>query len=134
MTDFAELLGKTLTAIDRDEDSDGNDRLTFTAADGRRFHQYHAQDCCEGVSIEEIIGDLADLIGSPILLAEEVSHSGGDGDNADWPVEIARPEYEPESYTWTFYKLGTIKGSVTIRWYGSSNGYYSEGVYFTEAA
>jgi hypothetical protein len=111
-------------------------RLTFITTDDREFVMVHSQDCCEHVSIEDIAGDLQDLIGSPILLAEEVVSNEPDVE------ERARRErlraegehyWEPDSETWTFYKIATIKGSVTIRWYGTSNGYYSESVSFVEA-
>lgn len=83
------------------------------------YRLYHEQDCCESVYIESIVGDIKDIIGWPILVAEEVSNSGDDG-----------AEFGLETFTWTFYKLDTIKGGVTIRWYGCSNGYYSESVNF----
>ena len=84
---------------------------------------YHEQDCCETVYIDDICGDLQDLVGSPILESEEVDGSTPPSNNTDW---------EDESYTWSFYKMGTIKGSVNIRWYGTSNGYYSESVDFVK--
>lgn len=74
----------------------------------------------------DINGNLQDLIGSEILLAEEVI---SDQDKNPEGVEI--PDCQ-DSFTWTFYKLATIKGSVTIRWYGESDGYYSESVSFDE--
>src|SRR5689334_21868990 len=84
---------------------------------------YHQQDCCESVRIEDIIGNLDDLLNSPILMADEVFSGENPEDKQDIHI------YD-ESYTWTFYKLATIKGYVTIRWYGESNGYYSETVDF----
>ena len=71
----------------------------------------------------DIAGDLNDLIGTPLLLVEEVTNENENPDG------VEAPEYQ-ESFTWTFYKLATIKGSVTLSWYGESNGYYNESVSF----
>lgn len=120
-TNFSALLGKTLVSVENRD----NEEIHFVTTGDEHFVQYHSQDCCEGVRVEEIVGDLADLVGAPLLLAEEVSFSD------ETPDGIAPPEY-PDSYTWTFYKLATIKGSVTIRWLGESNGYYSESVDFRQ--
>ncbi len=115
---FSDLLGKTLTEVT--EVRRYGDEIRFVTEEGETYVQYHAQDCCENVVIDDVCGDLSDLVGSPILLAEEaVSDVAPEGaQNSD------------DENTWTFYKLSTIKGSVTIRWHGSSNGYYSTGVNF----
>jgi hypothetical protein len=63
---------------------------------------------------------LDDLIGTPITFAD--SPSSGDLPDKD-------PEHV-DSFTWTFYKLATLQGWVDIRWYGTSNGWYSESVDF----
>lgn len=120
---FESLLGKTLAAVKVDDDKE---RVTLETTEGEKFIMYHSQDCCESVQVEDVNGDIADLIGSPLLQAEEASSS-------DDPPGYEH-EYQPESQTWTFYKLATIKGSVTIRWHGTSNGYYSERVTFAKAA
>lgn len=114
---FKDLLGKTLFAIGRGTNRDGNEALIFLTIDDKMYEMAHSQDCCEHVYLEEIHGDLRDLIGVPLLHVEERTENGGD---------------EYESSTWTFYELRTIKGSVTLRWLGTSNGYYSEGVDFVE--
>lgn len=106
LVDFSELKGKTITQI---IGGHWSDELFFHTSDGSEYKMYHQQDCCESVYLEDINGDLDDLLDTPILEAEESYNYGHD-----------------ESPTWTFYKLGTIKGFVTLRWFGISNGYYSE--------
>lgn len=117
-TPLSELVGKTFTTV-RNID----DEIQFLGDEGD-YKLYHDQDCCESVSVEDVCGDLADLEGTPIVSAEELS------DEPEPPQP--EPEYTDESYTWTFYRFRTIKGTVTIRFYGSSNGYYSERVSFAK--
>ena len=111
--DFEILKGKILTNIEINEEED---EITFTDSEGVKYLMYHEQDCCEEVNIEDICGDINNLLNTPIVLAEEVINSGEDEDE----------DYLITSYTWSFYKLATVKGYVTIRWYGESNGHYSE--------
>jgi hypothetical protein len=107
------LKGKTLASLVNE-----GDELVFKTTDGETYRMYHEQDCCEHVRIEDIVGDLEDLVGSEILIAEEVE--------GESPADFEAYE----SYTWTFYKFATRKGYVDLRWLGESNGYYSEGVSF----
>jgi hypothetical protein len=107
------LTGKTLESL-----VDEGNELIFKTTDGETYRMYHEQDCCESVVLEDVVGDLQDLVGSVILVAEEVE--------GESPADFEAYE----SYTWTFYKFATRKGYVDLRWLGQSNGYYSESVSF----
>lgn len=115
-TSITELIGLTMTRVTMT----AQDELIFVTDSKREFRFYHAQSCCESVTIEDVVGDLSDLVGAPILQADEASSSSNGEDDCY------------NSYTWTFYKFATVKGYVTIRWYGTSNGCYSESVNFEE--
>jgi hypothetical protein len=117
-----ELLGKTLKSA---TGKVGGDEIIFETEDGEKYKLYHRQDCCESVVVEDICGELSDLVGSPITQAEENS-----GNNSP-PGVTKKHQY---SFTWTFYRLATAKGQAVIRWYGESNGYYSESVDFEKVS
>ena len=108
--DVSEMQNQTFTSVRADDDT-----VTFQN-DKVRYTLYHQTDCCESVVVEEIIGDLDDLENLPLLIAREDTNAEGE----ELPHE--------ESYTWTFYNFATYKGYVTIRFLGTSNGYYSEDV------
>lgn len=109
---LAEMLGKTLVSVAGLEN--GSDCILFVAESGEKWQMMHQRECCEVVEIADFTDDPADLIGAPLLMAEMVSND----DDPD--VEIV------DSHTWTFVKFATVKGYVTVRWLGISNGYYSE--------
>jgi len=107
------LLGKTVSSVDSSEEE-----IVLNFTDGHVAKWYHEQDCCEEVLVEDVNGDWEDLVGSPLLVCEERVNDDYVGTPSD------------DSNTWTFYTYRTLKGSVDVRWHGSSNGYYSEGVNF----
>mgnify|MGYP003987886159 CR=1 FL=1 len=113
---FEDLKGRILCKVLKLDDYE----LRFHLTEDHYVRMYHMQDCCESVYIEDIVGDLDDLVGTPLLLVEEVSNYEGESKYEDNKWD--------ESETWTYYRFRTIKGSVDIRWYGESNGYYSESV------
>jgi hypothetical protein len=105
-----DMIGKTPIKI-----SGSGDEILFEFDDGSTVLFYHSQGCCESVTVEDVNGDWSDLLFTPILEARESQEGGNNGAWGD-------------SYTWTFYTYRSIKGSVDVRWYGTSNGYYSESV------
>ena len=114
--DIRELIGRTIYCVIGAEY--GSDCIEFDCTDGFAFIMRHDKDCCERVEVEDVCGNVRDLIGYPITLAEDISSDCNRGALND----------NDESYAWTWYKLATVKGYVTIRWYGESNGCYSERV------
>jgi hypothetical protein len=115
---FESLLGKTIVAISGAED--GSKIVHIETSDGKKYVMTHNGESVDDVTLEDTCGDISDIIGLPVLLAEKVVSL------------VDNPDYMHS--TWSFYKLSTIKGSVTLRWCGYSEGYYSEDVDFYEDA
>lgn len=105
--DLSLMVGCTLTNI---EGREGSWEMVFRASNGASFHFFGYENA--HTRVEEIVGYLYDLLNTPLLHAYEST--------ATWAGGTA-----------TFYHFSTIKGTVTIRWLGESNGYYSEEVCFT---
>lgn len=128
MVPFASLLGRTIRAVRThmgpvgawQAPRDGPmTRLYFDLDDGKTILLTGGDKWNPDIWIEDICGDLQDLVGEPLRMAEERS----DDNHADEPMDGGLAWQ-----TWTFYRLATIKGYVTIRWLGVSpeNGAYGE--------
>ena len=87
-----------------------DDYVLFVDCYDRRWKLEHTQECCEEVFILDVCGDWADILNEIVYYdAIEEQNDGGQG-----------------SETWSFYKFRTRLGEVVVRFYGTSNGYYSE--------
>jgi hypothetical protein len=64
---FETLVGKTLKNTYYDK---GSEQIVFVTDDDETYVLFHKQSCCESVTVEDICGDLDDLIGSTIIKAE----------------------------------------------------------------
>ena len=115
--EIKDLLNKVLESVEItnvDQDCPGqNDCVVFITVDDEIYVMMHMQDCCETVYLESVDNNVDILVGSQILVAEERSNSNEDSSGSE---------------TWSFYLIGTNEGWCNFRWYGSSNGYYSESV------
>lgn len=116
------LAGLTLEAFDGKK----GDAEIVIVASGRKFKMLHYQDCCESVSVDSVSGNPQNAIGEVIIDATE--RNSRDHDLPNLPAK----EWADSSETWTYYTIRTQSETMVIRWYGTSNGYYSESVDFEE--
>jgi len=119
---FEELEGEVISEINGLDK--GSEEITIKTNSGKHFAMYHNQDCCENVFLESFTGSSDEIVGEAVTHAKVVT-------NEENPVDTdpELTEYQ-ESFTWTYYYIRTEKSSLSLRWYGESNGYYSESVDF----
>lgn len=116
--EYSNIINQTITGVDIST-YDNNDAVILYFENGHYPAIYHDEECCESVELIDEDNDnhqsLRDLVGAKLL---------------NFDVTSNKPETtEYESETWTFYNLVTTKDIVQLRWFGTSNGYYSEEVY-----
>jgi hypothetical protein len=111
MEDLERIIGATIqevTGCERESKC-----VTFLTDRGT-LRLLHRQNCCESVHLEDANGDISDLIGGVVSVAEERSNQEGE-----------RGEYRTK---YTFYTIRTTKGDLDLRWIGKDNGYYGVSV------
>ena len=95
-SDIELLKGQTITSIEGAEVQ--SDEIVFTLSSGKIIRMYHDYDCCETVYLEDIQGEILDLLDPPLIMAEESTNSEDD-------LGLLT---SAQSFTWTFYWFATI--------------------------
>ena len=95
--DIKDMVGKKITGIYYDEEN-----FQILTDDGV-YAFYHEQSCCESVWLTQVDGISDKIIGSRIVITEDV---------------LDEKDTEYGHTTWSFYKIGTNKGMIDFRWQG----------------
>ncbi len=115
---MAEMIGQTPVEIDGM--TEGSQQVVIKTREGGTLTLSDPGDYST-VEIVQVDGDPLDLLGLPLEMCEEISN-----DERHDPDGNEESDFDSRSFTWTFIKFATTAGYVTLRWFGSSNGYYSE--------
>lgn len=121
---LTKILGQTPLEVEMKE---GEEVAVIRTVEGNELLLQYEHDCCASCKIVQIDGDPKDLLGAPLVMAEVITgESLGFNEDLDENGRDTSEDRWGDSHTWTFVKFATVKGYVTLRWYGSSNSYYSE--------
>ena len=110
-----QLIGKTISGFNLDPDKCW---IEFNTSDGEKLHYEAHAECCSYSWIESI-EDLDNLIGETIISVDEKDIDGRQEEEHEW-LQVYN------------YDLNTCKGSCTIDFRNSSNGYYGGSLEFNE--
>ena len=104
--------------------------IVFETENNKKITMFHDQVCCEKVFIYSNTNNLDVLIGKTIFDVTETVLDPDVSFHKDTEKEYCK---QYDSFTWTFYKFlykncDNKTKEIEIVWFGSSNGYYDEGV------
>lgn len=102
------FLGATITQV---KGMKANGNWVLLTTDRGTIKMGHERECCEWVTLIDVCGDPADLIGGTIAVFE---CRIGDAKGKSIPTK-SRPR-APTPRQYTFYEIRTTKGDVTLRW------------------
>lgn len=115
LVDFDILIGETIVSISGMDT--GGVEVVIETASGRTFRMYHVQDCCENVYIDATYGCANSILNKVV---DETTYFTDNYDGAY------------ESGTISRFRIYCDGDYFEVKWIGTSNGYYGEGVSFYE--
>jgi hypothetical protein len=117
------LLGKTIKQIDLSSDDEA---IKFTLDNDEEIIAKCDGDCCSHTWIEDLL-NLESVIGSPILEVYDL----------ELPPELRHPSFVnpdgEEEMEYYGLAIKTLKGTATIAYRNSSNGYYGGSLCFEDS-